>query len=101
MKATSSTIPLRRLIALVGAGLLTLSACTSDPGPKRVAQDIIETEAMNNPKLDEKCLLDKLDTFKDKDLAAIAEGLTKTGSADENTAKDALAKFTAALETCN
>lgn len=89
----------RRSIAAAVIGLLALSACTSDPGPKRVAQDIIKAESLANPDLDEECLLERLDEYTNDELVAISDGLEKTGP-DQVAAEDELAEFQADLETC-
>lgn len=83
--------------------MLALSACTSDPGPKRVAEDIIKSESLNRREaidrgenvepLNEECLLDALDDFSDDELTAINGDLD---SGDE-TSRDA---FATALEAC-
>ena len=82
-------------------GLVVLGACTSDPGPKRVAQDIIKAESFANPELDEECLLDQLDNYSNDELVAIAEGLDRENSADQAAAEEELAKFKADLESCS
>jgi hypothetical protein len=87
-------------VAAAVVGLLALGACTSDPGPKRVAQDIIKAESLANPDLDEECLLERLDDYSNDELVSISEGLEKQNSADQVTAEDDLAKFQADLETC-
>lgn len=81
-------------------GLLALSACTSDPGPKRVAQDIIKAESLDNPELDEECLLDQLDNYSNDELEAISEGLLTTGP-DKVEAEAQLAEYQASLESCS
>ena len=91
----------RRGVAAAVIGLLAVSACTSDPGPKRVAQDIIKAESLDNPDLDEDCLLEKLDDYENDDLVAIADDLDKENSADQAAAEEALAQFQADLEACN
>jgi hypothetical protein len=90
----------RRGRAAAVVGLLVLGACTSDPGPKRVAQDIIKAESLANPELDEECLLARLDDYNDDELVAISDGLLKENSADQAAAEVELAKFQADLETC-
>jgi hypothetical protein len=87
-------------VAAAVVGLLALGACTSDPGPKRVAQDIIKAESLANPDLDEECLLERLDDYSNDELVSISEGLEKQNSADQVAAEDDLAKFQADLETC-
>ncbi len=90
---------MRRGVAAAVVGVLALSACTSDPGPKRVAQDIIKAESEMNPELDEECLLDELDNYSNEELVAIADGLEATGP-DQVEAEAALEKYQADLETC-
>ncbi len=87
-------------VAVAVIGLLALGACTSDPGPKRVAQDIIKAESLANPDLDEECLLERLDDYSNDELVSISEGLAKENSADQAIAEEDLAKFKADLETC-
>jgi hypothetical protein len=87
-------------VAAAVVGLLALGACTSDPGPKRVAQDLIKTESLANPDLNEECLLERLDDYSNDELVSISEGLDKQNSADQVAAEDDLAKFQADLETC-
>ncbi|BAN01318.1 hypothetical protein [Ilumatobacter coccineus] len=83
------------VVALVG-----LSACTSDPGPKRVARDIIEAEAIENPDLDEQCLLDELDKFSDGELKAIDENIEAENSDRNAEGEAALAAFELSLARC-
>ncbi len=90
----------RRALAVAVIGLLALAACTSDPGPKRVAQDIIKAESLANPELDEQCLLDQLDNYTNDQLVEIADGLQRENSADQAAAAEALAQYTADLESC-
>ncbi len=90
----------RRALAVAVIGLLALAACTSDPGPKRVAQDIIKAESLANPELDEQCLLDQLDNYTNDQLVEIADGLQRENSADQAAAEEALVQYTADLESC-
>lgn len=90
----------RRGIAAAVVGLVVLGACTSDPGPRRVAEDIIKAESFANPELNEECLLDALDGYENDELVAIAEGLDRENSADQAEAQDALAQYQADLEAC-
>ena len=91
----------RRGVAVAVIGLLALGACTSDPGPKRVAQDIIKAESLANPELDEECLLARLEDYRNQDLIDIADGLARENSADQVEAESALEAYQADLETCN
>lgn len=89
-----------RAVLAIALGLTTLTACSSNPGPKRVAFDIIDTAAIDNPSLDGECLKEKLDEFSDDELKAILEGLKKSDSADQAEAEKALEAFKVALSTC-
>lgn len=91
----------RRAIAAAVVGLLALSACTSDPGPRRVATDIIEAEAENNPDLDVECLTDAVDEFSDDELTAIHNDLTASNAEQNADGEAALEEFRQALAACN
>jgi hypothetical protein len=88
----------RRTLGVATAALLALSACSSNPGPKRVAQDIIETESLVNPLLDKDCLLRELDKFTDEELTTIGKSVGENGAEADGAAD--LAKFEAALRAC-
>jgi uncharacterized lipoprotein len=83
------------VVALVG-----LSACTSDPGPKRVARDIIEAQFLENPELDKECLLAELDKYSSDDLTAIDENLDADNSDRNAEGEAALAAFELSLGRC-
>lgn len=89
------TVAVAAVVALVG-----LSACTSDPGPKRVARDIIQAEAISNPALDEECLLSELDKFSNDDLKAIDEDLGADNSERNAEGEAALAAYEISLSRC-
>lgn len=92
-----------RTVRAIGAGvaaLLLASACTSDPGPKRVAQDIIEAEAFRNPELDEECLLRELDRYSEDDLRAIDDDLASSDQARNDEGEAALLAYQRSLEVC-
>lgn len=70
-------------MALVG--LLALTACTSDPGPRRVAEDIIEAEfeqgAITEDEKD--CMFDVIeDDYTENDLEQFAEQIDSTDEAN-------------------
>ena len=83
------------------AGLLALTACTSDPGPKRVAQDIIEAESIANPDLDEDCLIEQLNTFSSDDLKRIGDLVGSDDAADRDEGQAGLDELEAALDSCS
>lgn len=79
--------------------MLGVSACTSDPSPRRVAEDLVKTEAASPDQ--EECMLDVIEDF-DREF-----GLGNLGedaqSNDVSTAADAeaiLDDFEAALAAC-
>ena len=91
----------RRVVAVALLGVLALGACTSDPGPRRVAQDIIKAEALENPELDAECMLKALDQFTDADLEGITQQLDSANEGTQTEGQAALDEFTAALNACN
>jgi len=112
---TSETTPrsrrVRRSAAVGVVALFALSACTSDPGAKRVAQDIIEAESLrideaiasgeNLVPLDEECMLDVLDDFGKDELTDVANQLNSGDTSAQEEGAEALALFEAALDSCN
>jgi hypothetical protein len=92
----------RRIGAVAVIAVFTLAACTSDPGPRRVAQDIIKAEALANPELDEECMLGVLeDDFTDDQLEAISEQLNSSNEGTQVEGQEAFDEFEAALDACN
>ncbi|MGB3736830.1 MAG: hypothetical protein WA964_17865 [Ilumatobacter sp.] len=91
----------RRFAAVAVFAVLALGACTSDPGVRRVAQDIIKAEAEANPELDEECMLGALDDFTDSDLEAITDQLSSANEDSQAEGQAALDDYEAALSACN
>ena len=82
------------VVALVA--VLGLSACTSDPSAKRVAQDLVKTETQNEPEI-QACMLGVIDDYDLDQLGADSVG----GNEDKAAAADVeLAKFEADLAAC-
>ena len=73
-----------------------LSACNSDPGSRRVAEDIVDTALVQGAITQEvrDCLFDKLETYSDADYEAITQAATDAGPGT------ALDLFEADLATC-
>lgn len=95
------------LLAVGAVALVGLTACTSDPGPKRVAQDIIKTEAYNAeqagepwPDGVEDCMLERLDEYSDDDLTSIADDLAASNATQNEEGAAALAAYEADLAAC-
>ena len=95
---------------MASVALLGLTACTSDPGPKRVAEDIIKSIDRENeiraeeglPLIvaDEDCLLSELDKFSNSDLEAIADDLEADNSERNAEGETALAAYELSLARC-
>jgi hypothetical protein len=80
-------------IALVA--VLGVSACTSDPSPKRVAQDLVKTEAKSQ--VQEECMLGVIDDY---DLDALGEDATSDNEQTASEAEAQLDEFEAELAAC-
>lgn len=92
----------RRIGAAAVIGILVLGACTSDPGARRVAQDIIKAEAEANPELDEECMLGVLENdFTDEQLEAISTQLDSSNEGTRAEGQAAFDEYRDALATCN
>ena len=91
----------RRIGAVAVIAVLTLGACTSDPGARRVAQDIIKAEAEANDELDETCMLEALDEFTDAQLEDITDQISSANEGSQAEGQAALDEFRAALDACN
>ncbi len=85
-------------------GLLALTACTSNPGPSRVAEDIIQAETVRAEEdgvtLNEDCLLGVLENFSDDDLRDIADNLESSNPDDQRAGESALAAYELQLQGC-
>ncbi|MEM8748160.1 MAG: hypothetical protein AAGF91_15775 [Actinomycetota bacterium] len=99
------TQPRRRIAVAAAAAVLALgaTACQSDPGPKRVAQDIIEAERERGTLTESQaeCMLEKLDDYSDGQLRDIDSGLNAgPGSSELAEAEDDIAAYEADLAEC-
>ena len=77
--------------------MLGLSACNSDPGNRRVAEDIVDTALIQGDITQEvhDCMFDKLESYSDADYDAITKAATDPGPGT------ALDLFEADLAECN
>lgn len=84
------------MLAVLAVSVVGLAACSSDPGPKRVAEDIIETAIEQGDLTDEQgqCMFDKVETYSDKQLEEI------TDSVDDAGPGTAIELFEADLASC-
>jgi hypothetical protein len=88
--------PVRRALAVLAIAVVGLSACNSDPGSKRVAEDIIQT-AVNEGDLTEAqgdCMFDRVEQYSQSELDAISD------SADDAGPGTAIELFEADLAAC-
>lgn len=89
-----------RVALVAGLAALTFAACTSEPSPHRVAEDLINSLAETDEERD--CMLEILDGYSNDDLEswgnAIETGEPGTASYDEAQAQ--LDGLQADLETC-
>ena len=85
----------RSLVAVAVIAVLGVSACTSDPSPTRVAQDLVETVA-STPE-EEECMLDVIDQY---DLDELGSDATNDNPEISGPAQAELDAFEADLAAC-
>jgi hypothetical protein len=93
----------RSLAAVALVALVGLSACTSDPSAKRVAQDLVNTVTMEPGGGGEKvrdCMLEVIDGYTTDELEAIGNDAQSSDKATAAEADKALKKFEADLAAC-
>jgi hypothetical protein len=92
----------RAAAACLGAvALVSLSACSSRPGNRRVVSDVIES--LQLPQEQEDCMLTKLDTYTDDELDQIADDNENWDPAEGSTMEEAsegMRLFIADFEEC-
>jgi len=77
--------PVRRALAIFAVAVVGLSACDSDPGRKRVAEDIIDT-AFERGELDEEqrlCMFERVEAYSESELEQIAKSAEAAGPGTE------------------
>ncbi|MGB3733687.1 MAG: hypothetical protein WA964_01930 [Ilumatobacter sp.] len=87
-------------VSVLLATILVVVGCTSDPGPRQVAQDIIEAEYERDKTLDKDCLLARLKEWTDDELREIVAGLDASTPDERQAAQDQLDEFEASLAGC-
>lgn len=87
-----------RTLAVAAVVVLGVSACTSDPTPKRVAEDLIRTLA-ETPEIEE-CMLEVLDGYSSDQLEDMGKNATDGDLDEQAAANAALAEYEADLEAC-
>ena len=93
----------RRIGAVAMIAVLTLGACTSDPGARRVAQDVIRAETEDDTSSDRRdCMLKVLeDDFTNEQLENITDQLGSSNTGTQAEGQAALDEYEAALSACN
>lgn len=81
-------------MAVATIGLIGLTACTSDPSPKRVAEDLVKTLAETEQ--EEECMLGVIDGYSSDELRELGEAVNE-GNLD---AVAELGQYQADLEAC-
>jgi hypothetical protein len=89
----------RSLAAVALVALVGVSACTSDPSAKRVAQDLVKTLTQDEPEV-QACMLDVIDGYSKEELESIGENAESDNAETKAEADKALAKFEADLAAC-
>lgn len=98
MKTSRCSLAAVALVAVVG-----VSACTSDPSAKRVAQDLVNTVTMEPGGGGEKvrdCMLEVIDGYSTKELEDLGKNAQSSDEATAAEADKALKKFEADLAAC-
>jgi len=77
----SSRRPVRRVLAVLAVAVVGLSACNSDPGRKRVAEDIIETAFEQGDLTEDErdCMFDRVEAYTEDELEEIAKSAQEAG----------------------
>ena len=86
------------VLAALVTTVLGVSACTSDPTPKRVAEDLINTLAETDE--ERECMLDILDGYSAGELEALGNAVNEGDQAEQADAQRQLDEFQARLSSC-
>ena len=79
--AASPKRHVRRVVAALVVAVVGLSACNSDPGPKRVVEDIINTAVDQGDLTREQgdCMFELVDAYSEDELKAITDSAADAG----------------------
>ena len=83
--------------AIAVIAVLGVSACTSDPNPNRVAEDLVRTLTQSFPDIQE-CMLGAIDDY---DLNGLGDDATSETPGVSEPALDELKRFEADLVACD
>jgi uncharacterized lipoprotein len=92
---TSSRITNTLAIGLLA--VLGVSACTSDPSPQRIAEDLVKTLAQDHPEIEE-CMLEVVESY---DLNELGKNATNENPEISDPAQAELDEFEAELAACD
>jgi hypothetical protein len=95
---TSPGRPLLRAAAVVMIAAMGVTACTSNPSAKRVAEDLINTLAETDE--ERVCMLEKVDAYSKDELEEIGKDAESGDGATKAAANAELDKLQAELESC-
>lgn len=88
-------------LAIGFVAVLGVTACESDPSAKRVAQDIVNTEAADRPVVRD-CMLKVIDTYDDQyDLEKLGENANNSNPEISDPAQATIDEFQTSLADCN
>lgn len=86
------------LLAVAAVSVLGLSACSSDPSAKRVAEDLVNTLAETDAERD--CMLDIIDEYGADRLDELGNDVNDGDAQEQAAANAALDEFEAELAAC-
>ncbi len=84
-------------LAIAAVAVFGVTACTSDPSPRRVAQDLVRTQAQNFPDIEE-CMLGVIEDY---DLNGLGDDALSETPGVRDPALAELASFEADLVACD
>ncbi len=93
----SSRRPLANALAVALVAVLGVSACTSDPSPQRVAEDLVKTLTQGHPDIEE-CMVGVVDDY---DLNGLGDDARSENPEISGPALAELAEFEAELAACD
>ncbi len=95
MKSSRRTVT---LLAVAAMSVLGLSACSSDPSAKRVAEDLVNTLAETDDERD--CMLAIVDEYGEDRLQQLGEDANGSDATKKAAADEALDEFETELAAC-
>jgi uncharacterized lipoprotein len=98
---TISRRPITNALAVGVVAVLGLSACNSDPGARRVAEDLVNTLAQDQPEIKD-CMLEVIEQYDDEfGLDDLGDDANSDNAERSNPAAATLDDFEAELAACD